>query len=213
MFVQPFALANRLVTNGEYLDFIRDGGYERAELWLSDGWATVRREQWSRPIYWAPTLDAEFTLTGSRPLDPHVPVCHLSFYEADAFARWRDARLPSEQEWELAATHAPFSQKVLEGNFVENRHWNPLPAAPSNSLAQLFGDVWEWTQSAYSPYPGFKAAAGAIGEYNGKFMVNQLVLRGGSCATPRSHIRPTYRNFFYPTARWQFSGVRLAKDA
>jgi ergothioneine biosynthesis protein EgtB len=209
VFVQPFALANRLTTNAEYLEFIRDDGYSRAELWLSDGWATVQREHWSRPIYWSAALDSEFSLTGPRPLDPQTPVCHLSFYEADAFARWSKARLPTEHEWELAATRG----RPRQGNFVEDRHWNPVPAAPSSGLTQVFGDVWEWTQSAYSPYPGFKAAAGAIGEYNGKFMVNQLVLRGGSCATPRSHIRATYRNFFYPTARWQFSGVRLAKDA
>jgi ergothioneine biosynthesis protein EgtB len=172
----------------------------------------VQRERWSRPIYWSASLDSEFTLAGPRKLHPAAPVCHLSFYEADAFARWSEARLPSEQEWELAATSALAANPALEGNFVENRHWHPVPASAAGGLTQLFGDVWEWTQSAYSPYPGFKAAAGAIGEYNGKFMVNQLVLRGGSCATARSHIRATYRNFFYPTARWQFSGVRLAKD-
>ena len=212
-YLQPFRLANRLVTNGEYREFIAAGGYRRAEFWLSDGWSTVQQEHWTRPIYWNETLESEFTLLGSRELDPHAPVCHLSFYEADAYARFREARLPSEFEWEHAASVANTSDLIAAGNFVDNRHWRPVAASAHQSgLQQLFGDVWEWTQSAYSPYPGFKAAAGAIGEYNGKFMVNQLVLRGGSCATPRSHIRPTYRNFFYPTARWQFSGVRLAKD-
>lgn len=214
-YLQPFQLANRLVTNGEYQQFIAAGGYERAEFWLSDGWSTVQREHWSRPIYWDASLQSEFTLLGSRPLDPNTPVCHLSYYEADAYARFREARLPSEFEWEHAASGSNAAAQSASGNFVESRQWHPVeaPRARGNTkLLQLYGDVWEWTQSAYSPYPGFKAAAGAIGEYNGKFMVNQLVLRGGSCATPRSHIRPTYRNFFYPTARWQFSGVRLAKD-
>ena len=216
VYLQPFELATRPATNAEYLEFIRAGGYRNATLWLSDGWATVEREGWARPIYWSAELDAEFTLDGGlRELDPHAPVCHLSCYEADAFARWAGGRLPTEFEWEIASRGAPQS-----GNFVENQHWHPLPAAlagPSGTAAetallQMFGDVWEWTQSAYSPYPGYRPAAGALGEYNGKFMVNQLVLRGGSCATPLSHIRPTYRNFFPPTARWQFSGVRLARD-
>ena len=214
-YTQPFRLANRAVTNGEYLEFIRAGGYENAAHWLSDGWVTVQSEGWTRPIYWSRSLDAQFTLTGLRDLDPGSPVCHLSYYEADAFARWAGARLPSETEWELAANDAP-----LGGNFVENRRWQPeTPAsagpagtAAAGALLQMFGDVWEWTQSAYAPYPGFKAATGALGEYNGKFMVNQLVLRGGSCATPASHIRATYRNFFNPAARWQFTGLRLAKN-
>jgi ergothioneine biosynthesis protein EgtB len=212
--VAPFRLANRLVTNGEYLEFVRAGGYEDARLWLSDGWALARREEWQRPIYWARSLEEEFTLTGARELDSEVPVCHLSYYEADAFARWAGARLPTEFEWELAAgTAAP------RGNFVEQREWHPRaatppgadPAAPGTPL-QMFGDVWEWTQSAYAPYPGYAPARGALGEYNGKFMVNQIVLRGGSCATSREHIRASYRNFFPPAARWQFSGVRLAAD-
>jgi ergothioneine biosynthesis protein EgtB len=224
-----FRLANRPVTNGEYLEFIRAGGYDDPVLWLSDGWAVVCREGWQRPIYWAASLDAEFSLTGLRALNPASPVCHLSYYEADAFARWAGARLPSELEWELAASGAS-----LCGNFVESRQWHPAAlteqaqGSPSTArlrnaaahvssappaLVQMFGDVWEWTQSAYSPYPGFKPASGALGEYNGKFMVNQLVLRGGSCATPASHIRPSYRNFFNPAARWQFTGVRLAQDA
>jgi ergothioneine biosynthesis protein EgtB len=213
VYIEPFELATRPATNAEYLEFVRAGGYENAALWLSDGWATVGREGWTRPIYWTPSLDAEFTLDGGlRELNPHAPVCHLSCYEADAFARWAGARLPTEFEWELASGGLP-----LSGNFVESRHWHPVPAAlpgPSvvSPLLQMFGDVWEWTQSAYSPYPGYRTAAGALGEYNGKFMVNQLVLRGGSCATPSSHIRPTYRNFFPPAARWQFSGVRLARD-
>jgi ergothioneine biosynthesis protein EgtB len=213
-YIQPFRLANRAVTNGEYLEFVRAGGYETPLHWLSDGWTTVQTEGWKRPLYWLPSLDAEFTLTGVRALNPSSPVCHLSYYEADAFAHWAGARLPSEAEWELAANDAP-----LNGNFVENRRWHPDPAAssavagkPQSPLLQMFGDVWEWTQSAYAPYPGFKPAKGALGEYNGKFMVNQLVLRGGSCATPVSHIRASYRNFFNPAARWQFTGVRLARD-
>jgi len=214
-YIAPFELATRLVTNAEYLEFILDEGYQNAAHWLSDGWATVQREQWGRPIYWSQSLREEFTLRGLVELDPHAPVSHLSGYEADAFARWADARLPTEFEWEIAAAGIPTS-----GNFVENQHWHPLPAvhpAPASQtetlpMLQMFGDVWEWTRSAYAPYPGYRPAAGALGEYNGKFMVNQLVLRGGSCATPRSHIRPTYRNFFNPAARWQFSGVRLARD-
>jgi ergothioneine biosynthesis protein EgtB len=207
-YTAAFRLANRPVTNGEYLEFVRAGGYENPLLWLSDGWAVVSREGWKHPIYWAASRDAEFSLTGLRALNPHAPVCHLSYYEADAFARWAGARLPSETEWELAANEAS-----LSGNFVENRRWHPQAAALTEpALQQMFGDVWEWTQSAYSPYPGFRAAEGALGEYNGKFMVNQLVLRGGSCATPASHIRASYRNFFNPVARWQFSGLRLAQD-
>jgi ergothioneine biosynthesis protein EgtB len=215
VYLEPFELATRLVTNAEYLQFVRDGGYREPALWLADGWATVEREQWVRPIYWTPALDAEFTLRGLIELDPHSPVCHLSCYEADAFARWAGARLPTESEWEIAAGGLPTS-----GNFVASGHWHPATAshpAPTSQtdtppLLQMFGDVWEWTQSAYAPYPGYRPAAGALGEYNGKFMVNQLVLRGGSCATPRAHIRPSYRNFFNPAARWQFSGVRLARD-
>jgi ergothioneine biosynthesis protein EgtB len=202
-----FSLANRAVTNGEYLEFVRAGGYEHAIHWLSDGWATVQREGWKRPIYWTPGLEQEFTLTGLRELNPASPVCHLSYYEADAFAHWADARLPTEVEWELAS-----DEVAVRGNFVENRRWHPEAPGPDKGLLQMFGDLWEWTQSAYSAYPGFKPAAGALGEYNGKFMVNQLVLRGGSCATPISHIRASYRNFFNPGARWQFTGLRLAKD-
>jgi len=207
-YTDAFRLANRAVTNGEYLEFVRAGGYEDPIHWLSDGWTTVQKEGWKRPIYWTPLLEEEFTLTGLRELNPASPVCHVSYYEADAFARWAGARLPSETEWELAAKDV-----ALRGNFVENRRWHPeAPAQDGQQLLQMFGDVWEWTQSAYAPYPGFKAAQGALGEYNGKFMVNQLVLRGGSCATPASHIRATYRNFFNPSARWQFTGLRLARD-
>jgi ergothioneine biosynthesis protein EgtB len=214
--VSPFRLANRPATNGEYLEFVRAGGYEDARLWLSDGWALARREDWRRPIYWSASLEEEFTLTGVRELDPAAPLCHVSIYEADAFARWAGGRLPTEFEWELAAATASTA-----GNFVEKRQWHPQPAVmstavgsdPPGTLMQMFGDVWEWTQSAYAPYPGYSPAAGALGEYNGKFMINQLVLRGGSCASPREHIRASYRNFFPPAARWQFSGVRLAGDA
>jgi ergothioneine biosynthesis protein EgtB len=210
-YTQAFKLANRAVTNGEYLEFVRAGSYDDPLLWLSDGWSTVKSEGWKRPIYWKPSLEEEFTLTGSRELNPASAVCHLSYYEADAFARWAGARLPSETEWELAAKGLP-----LRGNFVENRCWHPESARIEGlrqpNLLQMFGDVWEWTQSAYAPYPGFRAPEGALGEYNGKFMVNQLVLRGGSCATPISHIRATYRNFFNPSARWQFTGLRLAKE-
>jgi ergothioneine biosynthesis protein EgtB len=203
-----FRLANRPITNGEYLEFVRAGGYESPAHWLSDGWAVVCAEGWKRPIYWAATLDSEFSLTGLRVLNPEAPVCHLSYYEADAFARWAGARLPTETEWEVAANGVS-----LSGNFVENRRWHPEPAPRGTQfLQQMFGDIWEWTRSAYSAYPGFAPTEGALGEYNGKFMVNQLVLRGGSCATPASHIRATYRNFFNPTARWQFTGVRLAQD-
>jgi ergothioneine biosynthesis protein EgtB len=212
VFLEPYRLANRLATNGEYLQFIREGGYEKAEFWLSDGWSTVQREQWRRPLYWADSLDHEFTLLGERDLDANAPVSHLSYFEADAFARWAGARLPTEFEWENVTRSIG-----LQGNFVEDGAWHPQPAgaarnAQSSQLLQLFGDVWEWTASAYAPYPRFQPLNGALGEYNGKFMVSQLVLRGGSCATPRSHIRASYRNFFYPTARWQFSGVRLAAD-
>jgi ergothioneine biosynthesis protein EgtB len=211
-YTDAFGLANRAVTNGEYMEFVRSGGYEDPIHWLSDGWSTVQGEGWKRPIYWAPSLDEEFTLTGSRELNPASPVCHVSYYEADAFAHWAGARLPSETEWEVAAKNLP-----MRGNFVENRRWHPQAARneaarPGHGPLQMFGDVWEWTQSAYAPYPGFKTAQGALGEYNGKFMVNQLVLRGGSCATPASHIRATYRNFFNPSARWQFTGLRLARN-
>lgn len=213
VFLEPFALASRLVTNGEYLEFIADGGYEQPECWLSDGWNAVQQFAWRTPLYWQPRDNEwlSYTLSGLRALNPHEPVCHVSFYEADAYARWKGARLPTEAEWEAVASELP-----VTGNFVESGKCHPAvltPAATTEAPAQMFGDVWEWTQSAYSPYPGFHPPAGALGEYNGKFMCNQMVLRGGSCATPQSHLRATYRNFFPPQARWQFSGIRLARDS
>ena len=209
--VEPFALASRPVTNREFLQFMQDGGYERPDLWLSDGWDAVRTQGWQAPLYWSRSTDGWqlHTLGGTRPVVLEEPVCHVSYFEADAFARWAQARLPSESEWEIFAARAP-----VEGNLLESGglHPSPLCAAAGDSPAQLFGDVWEWTRSAYAPYPGYQPPAGALGEYNAKFMVSQLVLRGGSCATPQSHLRASYRNFFPPHARWQFSGIRLAKD-
>jgi ergothioneine biosynthesis protein EgtB len=210
-FVEAFELASRLITNGEYLAFIADRGYERPELWLSMGWDAVQREGWRAPLYWEERDGAWWmmTLSGMQPLQYTEPVCHVSYYEADAYARWADARLPTEEEWEVAAAPLP-----VTGNFVEDWALHPVSIRDTEStalLAQMFGDVWEWTQSHYSPYPGFIPESGAVGEYNGKFMANQFVLRGGSCATSASHIRPTYRNFFPAGARWQFMGIRLAK--
>jgi ergothioneine biosynthesis protein EgtB len=209
--IHPFRLADRLVTNWEWLEFIADGGYETATLWLSDGWAAVNRENWHAPLYWE-THDGEWfgmSLEGLQPLRLNAPVAHVSYYEADAFARWSGKRLPTEFEWEVAATTSP-----RRGNFLETAELRPMPAeAESNgSPRQMFGDVWEWTQSAYLPYPGYRAPKGALGEYNGKFMVGQHALRGGSCVTPLSHIRASYRNFFYPHQRWQFMGLRLASE-
>lgn len=211
VYCQDFALASRLVTNGEYLEFITERGYDRPEFWLAEGWAIVQQEQWRSPLYWEQRDDQWWvmTLAGLRLVQLEEPVCHISFFEADAFAHWAGKRLPTEAEWEIAA--ASFPQAIARGNFVEQDILHPLAAEPGSGLTQLFGDVWEWTQSAYLPYPGFQVAAGAVGEYNGKFMCNQMVLRGGSCATSMTHIRPTYRNFFPPSARWQFTGLRLAK--
>ena len=208
VYLQDFALADRLITNGEYLEFMADGGYQTAAHWLAEGWATVQSEGWQAPLYWQ-QRDGQwwvFTLGGLRPVNPAEPVCHVSYFEADAFAQWRGHRLPTEAEWEVAAANAP-----LQGNLVAADHLHPQPAAGGSGLQQLYGDTWEWTQSAYLPYPGFRPAPGAVGEYNGKFMCNQMVLRGGSCVTPPGHIRPSYRNFFPPSARWQFSGIRLAR--
>jgi ergothioneine biosynthesis protein EgtB len=202
------AIANRCITNAEYREFIEDGAYRTPTLWLSEGWDVVQREHWSRPLYWNEDLQSEFTLAGEQRIDPHAPVCHVSFYEADAFARWAGARLPLESEWEALAQDRP-----IEGNFADSNTLHPLPARGNSEMPlQLFGDVWEWTSSPYVGYPGYKPAAGALGEYNGKFMSGQWVLRGGSCATPAGHIRASYRNFFPPHARWQFSGIRLGRD-
>lgn len=209
LYLQPYALASRLVTNGEYLEFMQAGGYQNPSHWLSEGWATVQTEQWQSPLYWE-KIEGNWwvmTLAGLRPLNEHEPVCHVSFYEADAYAQWAGQRLPTEAEWEVAAT-----PQTLCGNFLDQDLLHPAPAQGLTTPDQLYGDVWEWTQSAYLPYPGFRAAPGAVGEYNGKFMCNQMVLRGGSCATSLDHIRPTYRNFFPPSARWQFSGLRLARQ-
>lgn len=216
VFVGRFALADRLVTNAEYTAFIDDGGYARAELWLSLGWATVQQQGWRAPLYWQRIDDRwhEFTLAGLRPVRDAEPVCHVSFFEADAFARWAGARLPTEAEWETVAQGLP-----VRGNLVEQSRLHPSAAdatAPTNTAAtprQMFGDVWEWTGSSYSPYPGYTPPDGALGEYNGKFMCNQYVLRGGSCASSVSHLRATYRNFFPPEKRWQFTGIRLAQDS
>jgi len=208
--VGDFLLATRPVTCGEYLQFMSDGGYEEAQHWLSEGWSTVQREGWQGPLYWRQEdgVWRQFTLSGLQAVAPDEPVCHISFYEADAYARWAGARLPTEFEWEVAA-----GTRATEGHFVEAGRFHPRPAPAEAGLQQLFGDVWEWTASPYIGYPGFRPPAGAVGEYNGKFMCNQFVLRGGSVATPASHIRATYRNFFYPHSRWQFSGMRLARDA
>jgi len=220
--IPAFSLASRPVTNGEYIAFIEDNGYARPEFWLSLGWTTVNEQRWHAPLYWTKRDGAwwNFTLSGFRPVNESEPVTHVSYFESDAYANWAGARLPTEFEWERAAFDCP-----VEGNFVGDEAFHPLPCRASahdrsatgrirrgEPLHQMFGDVWEWTRSAYAPYPGYRAAPGALGEYNGKFMCNQYVLRGGSCATSRSHIRRTYRNFFQPEKRWQFTGIRLARD-
>ncbi len=201
--LQEHRIGNRLVSNGEYREFIRDGAYENCELWLSDGWALINERGWNRPLYWNAELETEFTLGGDAEINDNAPVCHISYYEADAFARWAGARLPTEFEWELAAERQP-----IDGNLLESDYWHPQASAGQ----QYFGDVWEWTSSSYAAYPGFKPLDGSLGEYNGKFMCNQMTVRGGSCVTSQSHIRASYRSFFYPDARWQFLGLRLAKD-
>ena len=204
-FLRGFALCERPVTCGEYLAFMRERGYERAELWLSEGWRLCQSERWRAPLYWEPHGEtwSVYTLSGTRPVDEDEAVVHVSYYEADAFARWAGMRLPSEEEWERAA-----HETAPAGHFADTGRFHPGPAR-----AGLFGDVWQWSQSAYGPYPGYRPPAGAIGEYNGKFMSNQMVLRGGSCLTPAGHVRASYRNFFPPAARWQASGIRLARDA
>lgn len=205
--LHPHALANRAVNNREYREFVRAGGYRDAALWLSEGWNTVQHQGWQRPLYWSEDLQSVFTLGGRVEIDPIAPVCHLSFFEADAFARWAGKRLPTEMEWETFAAQA---DRV--GNFADDGAFVPLRPRSGEGLRQMFGDVWEWTSSPYIAYPGFAPLAGALGEYNGKFMCGQWVLRGGSCATPADHIRASYRNFFPPSARWQFSGLRLASS-
>jgi len=218
--INDFRLANRLITNKEYCEFIDAGGYQDPQYWLADGWAWVQQNNITGPLYWQSESEQgsdsssaqryEFRLTGYGQLHPQQPVTHVSFYEADAYARWAGKRLPSEYEWEVAS-----KKKVITGSFVESHSFHPLQLhSDKNSLElqQLFGECWQWTQSSYAPYPGFKTPAGAVGEYNGKFMCNQMVLRGGSCATPKDHLRTTYRNFFYPQDRWQFTGIRLAED-
>jgi ergothioneine biosynthesis protein EgtB len=215
IFVEAFSLGSRLATNAEYAEFMLDGGYSRPDLWLSDGWTAARAGEWRAPLYWEDptssnaTAARAFTLFGLRPIDPHAPVCHVSYYEADAYARWAGARLATEAEWEVVAEKMPVS-----GNLVEQDRLEPtacLHSSRDDLPAQMFGDVWEWTQSPYVAYPGFVPFAGDLGEYNGKFMCNQMVLRGGSCLTSRSHVRPSYRNFFPPNTRWQYTGIRLAR--
>jgi ergothioneine biosynthesis protein EgtB len=210
--IHPFRLADRLVTNAEWLEFIADGGYRSAGLWLADGWALSNRENWQAPLYWE-ERDGEWlamSLEGLNPVEPAAPVAHVSYYEADAYARWANARLPTEFEWEIAADGLP-----VAGNTLATRALRPLPAEPAadGRPRQMFGDVWEWTASAYLPFPGYRPPPGALGEYNGKFMVNQHVLRGASCLTADGHSRATYRNFFYPHQRWQFMGLRLAQES
>jgi ergothioneine biosynthesis protein EgtB len=210
VYLQPFELASSLVTNGEWLAFLDDGGYRRPELWLSEGWATIQATGWDAPLYWSRADDGwqEFTLSGAVALDPSLPVCHISLFEADAYARWAGARLPTEFEWEAVA--APGK---VEGNLLDLGRLHPAAGGPQSAPSfRPFGDVWQWTSSSYAPYPGFRPAPGAVGEYNGKFMVNQYVLRGGCCATPAGHIRASYRNFFPAAARWPFTGVRLARS-
>ncbi len=196
-------IANRLVTNGEFREFIEDGAYRKPSLWLSDGWTAVTGRGWGGPLYWDDAHETEFTLGGRRAIDAHAPVVHVSYYEADAFARWAGARLPTEFEWEHAAAN-----EAVAGNFLDTGFLHPV----AGDGRQYFGDVWEWTSSAYTAYPGFRPLAGSLGEYNGKFMCSQFTVRGGSCVSPADHLRLTYRSFFYPDARWQFTGFRLAKD-
>ena len=207
-FLNEFSLASRLVSNAEWLEFIQDGGYQEPLLWLSDAWAHAKQQQWETPAYWVKKNDAwfQFGLDGLKKINPFAPVCHISYYEAQAYATWAGKRLPREHELE-SVTQA----QTIHGNFVESKNWRPQPAT-GEGVRQLYGDVWEWTESPFTPYPGFRAEQGALGEYNGKFMCNQFVLKGGSCATAKQQMRASYRNFFYPHQRWQFSGLRLAAD-
>ncbi|RDY67600.1 ergothioneine biosynthesis protein EgtB [Halobacillus trueperi] len=209
-YLHPFQMADRPVTNADYIEFIDDGGYENPQYWLSDGWQMAKEEGWKSPQYWQREEEKWyiFTLGGLQLIDLHAPVCHVSFYEADAYARWAGRRLPTEQEWEFV-----MSDQGVGGHFMEDGHFHPHSEYAQERFKKAFGDVWEWTRSPYVPYPRSKPLEGALGEYNAKFMANQIVLKGGSCVTPRTHIRPTYRNFFYPQMRWQFSGIRLADDA
>jgi len=211
--LETHLLANRLITNGEYREFVRAGGYSMPHLWLADGWTVVGSRGWNRPLYWSADLEREYTLGGWQPLDEHAPVCHVSLYEATAFAAWASARLPTEAEWESAAQSVtPVRGNLRDIGWLHPAAATTLPTA-GNQFLQIWGDVWEWCASAYRPYPRFRALPGSLGEYNGKFMSNQWIVRGGSCVTPAGHLRPSYRNFFYPHDRWQFLGIRLAKDA
>lgn len=210
VWVDGFDLSSHLVTNGDFLSFIEEGGYENPLLWLSDGWDVKTKEGWTAPLYWEKKLGfwQSMTLSGMKSLDLNAPLCHVSYYEAQAYAHWKGCRLPTEQEWEVAAL-----REKIQGHFLEDEHYDPRPEMKSSSnYQQLHGTLWEWTQSAYLPYPRFKSIGHGLSEYNEKFMCNQMILRGGSCLTPKSHYRPTYRNFYYPHMRWQYAGLRLAKD-
>ena len=210
IYLNPFKLSSRLVTNGEYIEFIEACGYQQAKFWLADAWHMIKQQQWQAPLYWE-KIDGQWwhmTLSGLLPLDEYAPVCHVSYYEADAFARWKHKRLPLEAEWEMAAGSLP-----IHGNLKNTGYHHPVATTNTAGLQQMYGDVWEWTLSPYTAYPGYKPLEGSLGEYNGKFMSSQIVLRGGSCVTAGDHIRPSYRNFFYPKDQWQFSGFRLADDA
>jgi ergothioneine biosynthesis protein EgtB len=210
VFLEDFAIASRLVTNADYLAFVEDGGYETPSLWLDEGWAWVTEEEIRAPLYWEKRNGAfsSYTLAGMRPLDPHAPVCHVSFFEAEAYARWAGKRLPTEAEWEVAARAAP---ETSRGTLLDDGPLHPIGRAATGEVRHLVGEVWEHTSTAYRPYPGFEPLPGALGEYNGKFMSGQMVLRGASAVTAQSHVRTTYRNFFHPQKRWQFTGFRLAE--